>query len=96
LIKIRKRNGKVEEFDEGKIVAGVKNAGATFIEADRVAKEVTSKIVNRVEITADELASIVVKSLTKINKIASEKFVMYREKKIKDDRATDWWSIDDY
>ncbi|UCH01908.1 MAG: hypothetical protein JSV20_08795 [Candidatus Bathyarchaeota archaeon] len=96
MVKVRKRNGKVEEFDEGKIVAGVKNAGATLNEADRVTKEVASKIVNRIEITADELTSIIVKSLTKINKVASEKFVKYREKKIQDDRATDWWSIDDY
>jgi transcriptional regulator NrdR family protein len=81
--KIKKRDGRLEEFIESKIVAGVKKAGATAEEATHVAKEVSAKVANKVEVTAEELSNMVVASLKKVNKAAADEFVKYRDKKLK-------------
>jgi len=83
LVKIKKRDGRFEEFVESKIVAGVKKAGATAEEAAHVAKEVSKKIAHKTEVTAEELANMVVTSLKKINKAAADKFVKHRDEKLK-------------
>jgi transcriptional regulator NrdR family protein len=83
LVKIKKRDGSFEELAESKIVAGVKKAGATAEEAKRVAKEVTAKVANKVEVTAEELSNMVVTSLKKVNKAAADEFVKFRDKKLK-------------
>ena len=43
MVKIKKRDGKFEDFMESKIVGGAKKAGATAEEAAHVAKEVAEK-----------------------------------------------------
>lgn len=83
LVKIKKRDGRIEEFVESKIVSGVKKAGATAEEATRVAKEVAKKIANKAEVTAEELSMMVVTSLRKINKKAAEAFVKFRDNKLR-------------
>ncbi len=83
MVKIRKRSGRLEDFVESKIVAGVKKAGATAKEAAQVAKEVSTKVAHKAEVTAEELSKMVVTSLRKVNKAASQKFVNFRDKKLK-------------
>jgi len=88
VVKIRKRDGSIEEFVESKIVAGVKKAGATAQEAAKVGKEVSAKVVHRAEITAKELSEIVVASLRKVNKAASEEFVKFRDSRLRAKKKT--------
>jgi transcriptional repressor NrdR len=83
MVKIKKRDGRIEEYAESKIAAGVKKAGATAEEAARVAKEVAEKVARRGEVTAKELSKMVVTSLRSVNKRASEEFVKFRDTKLK-------------
>jgi transcriptional regulator NrdR family protein len=83
VVKIKKRNGSIEDFVESKIVAGVKKAGATAEEAAHVAKEVTAMVAHKTEVTAEELSNMVVTSLKKVNKAAANEFVKFRDKKLK-------------
>jgi transcriptional regulator NrdR family protein len=81
--KVKKRDGTFEDYVESKVVAGVKRAGATADQAARVGKEVTQKVAAKALITAEELASMVVSTLAKINKTAAEGYVKFRETKAK-------------
>ena len=83
MVKIRKRDGRIEEFLESKIIAGVKKAGATVKEAAHVAKEVAGKVTHRTEVAAEELSNMVVASLRKVNQKASEEFRKFRDIKLK-------------
>jgi len=80
---VKKRDGRIQDYIESKIIAGVKKTGATAKEAEEVAKEATKKLANRAEVTAEELSEIVVTALTKVNKKASEAFVKFRDNKLK-------------
>ena len=82
-VKIRKRDGRIEEFLESKIVVGVKKAGATAKEAVHVAKEVSGHVAHRTEVVAEELSHLVVTSLRNVNRAASEVFVKFRDAKLK-------------
>lgn len=83
MVKVRKRDGRVEEFVESKIGAGIRKSGANAKEATQVAKEVSGKVAHMAEVTAEELSSMVVTSLRNVNKKASEEFVRYRDSKLK-------------
>ena len=83
MVKVKKRNGKIEEFVESKIVAGAKRAGATAEQGARVAKEVAGKVAHKTEVTAEEMSEMVVASLKKVNKAAADEFVKFRDRKIK-------------
>lgn len=82
-VKIRKRDGRIEDFLESKIVDGVKKAGATAKEAVHVAKDVSAHVAHRTEVAAEELSHLVVTSLRKVNRAASEAFVKFRDAKLK-------------
>ena len=81
--KVKKRDGRIQDYIESKIIAGVKKTGATAKEAEEVAKEAAKKLANRAEVTAEELSEIVVTALRKVNKKASEAFVKFRDNKLK-------------
>ena len=83
MVKVKKRDGTIEEHIESKIVAGVRKAGATAEEAARVAKEVVEKVAHKSEVTAKELSTMVVASLRKLNKKAADAFVKFRDSKLK-------------
>lgn len=83
MVKVKKRDGRFEEFIESKIADGVKRAGATAGEAERVAKAVSWDLAHETEITAEELSTMVVNSLKKVNKAAANEFVKYRDKKLR-------------
>lgn len=81
LVRIKKRDGGFEEFVESKIAAGVRKAGATAEEAAQVTKEVAEKVADKAEVTAEELSDMVVTSLKKVNKVAADEFVKFRNKR---------------
>jgi transcriptional regulator NrdR family protein len=83
LVRVRKRDGGVEEFVESKIRSGIREAGATAQEAERVTKDVVEKVAHRVEITSEELSEIVVRSTEKVNKKVAREFVRFRDAKLK-------------
>ena len=83
MVKIRKRDGRIEDYLESKIVAGARKAGATAKEAAQVAKDVTLRTARQAEVTAEELSTMVVTSLSKINQKASDTFVNFRDNKLK-------------
>ena len=83
MVKVKKRDGRFEEFVESKIVAGIKKAGATTEEAAYVAKEVSAELAHKTEVTAEELSNMVMASLKKVNKAAADEFVKFRDKKLK-------------
>jgi len=83
LVKVRKREGRLEEFDESKIASGVRKAGATAEEASFIAGEVSEKLAYMTEVASEELSDMVAASLGKINKAEAEKFVQARDEKLK-------------
>ncbi len=83
MVKVKKRDGKWEEYVESKVVAAAKASGATAKEAAQVAKEVTAKLAKRAEVDAKELSEIVVKTIEKVNKAAAKEFVRFRGSKLK-------------
>jgi transcriptional regulator NrdR family protein len=83
MVKVKKRDGKWEEYAESKVVAAAKASGATAKEAVKVAKEVTAKLAKKAEVNAEELSEIVVKAVEKVNKAAAKEFVGFRDSKLK-------------
>lgn len=88
LTRVRRRDGKVVEFDPSNVSAGVAKAGASVREAVQVTKKVSRKIARRAEISAEELSEIVATELGKLNKPAAEEFVRYRKNKLKAGKRT--------
>jgi transcriptional regulator NrdR family protein len=83
MVKVKKRDGKWEEYVESKVEAAVKASGATAKEAAQVAKEVTAKLAKMIEVDARELSEIVVKTIEKVNRAAAKEFVRFRDSKLK-------------
>lgn len=95
LVKIKKRDGRFEEFNESKIVAGIKKAGATVEEAGAVAKKVAENSARNAdealkigEFTTTELSRMVAAELAEINKAASDEFIKFRDNKLKTNETT--------
>jgi len=80
-LKVKKKDGRLEDFMDSKLIAGVQKAGATSEQAALVAKEVKEKLIGREQVTTDELAGMVVPALAKVNPVASAAFVKYRAEK---------------
>ena len=83
MVKVKKRDGRWEEYVESKIATAAKASGASAKEAAQVAKEVTAKLAKQIEITAEELSEIVIKAIGKANKAAAKEFVKFRDSKLK-------------
>jgi transcriptional regulator NrdR family protein len=87
MVRVRKRDGTVEEFLESKIINGAKRAGATAEQAGRVAKEVGENIAHRAEFTAEELSEMVVGGIKKVNRTAADEFVKFRDNKLRSKKS---------
>ena len=90
MVKVKKRDGRFEEFDESKIVKEVKKVGVTIEEAEQIAKSIVEKSMQNVddvlkipEITAEELSKKVEAELRETNETAAKEFVKFRENKLK-------------
>ena len=81
MVKVKKKDGSLEEFMENKVVAGVKKAGGTAKEAVDVAREVSGKLVKKTVVTTEEIAKMVVDSLKRVNKKVADAFVKFRKGK---------------
>jgi transcriptional regulator NrdR family protein len=82
LVKVKKRNGKIEEYLESKIVTSVERAGANDKEAAHVVKEISKKLAHKRVVTSDDLSNMVAASLSKVNKAAAGNYIKYRDIKI--------------
>ncbi len=83
MVKVKKRNGRIEDFMESKITTGCQKAGATAEEAAQVVKDVSMSIVNMAIVPAEQLSQMVVTSLRKVNNAAADAFVKFRDEKLK-------------
>ena len=83
MVKVKKKNGSLEEFMESKIVTACQRAGATAKEAADTAKNISVKVVKKTVVTSEEIARMVVDSLKKANKTAADAFVKFRKKVVK-------------
>ena len=81
MVKVRKRDGRIEEFMKSKIINGCEKAGATAKEAAKVAEEVAVEVTRFTIVTTDEIAKFVADSLEKINKKAADAYKNFREEK---------------
>lgn len=81
MVKVRKRDGKLQRFRESKIVRACKRAGATAKQATYVALDVSFKVAKLPVVTAVRLSKMVGASLRKVNKKAANAFVRFRNKK---------------
>ena len=82
MVKVKKRDGKIEEYLESKVVTSIRRAGASDKEAARVAKQVSKMVAHRRVITSDDLADMVIASLIKVNKSAAGNYIKFRDIKI--------------
>jgi len=76
MVRVKKKDGNLEEFMENKIVVGVKKAGGTAKEAVDVARDVSGKIVKKTVVTTEEIAKMVADSLKRVNKKVADTFVV--------------------
>jgi len=95
MAKVRKRNGRLEEFDKNKIVASVMKAGATKREANRVANRVHRRALatgvqcksisrrGRPEIASPTISCEVASRLREVNRPVANRFVRYRDRKLR-------------
>lgn len=91
MLNVRKRSGKLEAYNESKIIRGCKRAGASAKEAAKVAKEISKKVAKMSVVPAAKLSSMVVASLKKVNKAAASSFVKHRDKKLKGKKKKFRW-----
>ena len=83
MVKVKKRDERIEDFMESKITTACQKAGATAEEAAQVVKDVSMNIVNMAIVPAEQLSEIVVTSLRKVNNAAADAFVKFRDEKLK-------------
>ena len=86
LTKVRRRDGRLVEFDSRNVSAGVAKAGASVEEAVQVAKEVSKQVAQKAEVTAEELSEMVATALRRVNRKAADEFVRYRNEKRKSNK----------
>ena len=82
MVKVKKRNGKMEDFKLSKIVAGCENAGSNAEQALCVATEILTNVADKTIVPAAELSDMVITELKKVNEEASEAFDEYRHAKV--------------
>jgi len=79
MVKVKKRDGRIEEFKLSKIVAGCEKAGSSPGQALCIAGELVAAVGERSVVTAEELSSKVITELKKVNEEAAKAFEEYRE-----------------
>ncbi len=82
MVKVKKRDGKIEDFKLSKIVAGCEKAGSNAEQALCVATEILTSVADKTVVPAVELSDRVVSELRKFNETASEAFDEYRHAKV--------------
>jgi transcriptional repressor NrdR len=82
-IKVEKRDGEVQQFDEEKIRSGienaVKNTEMTEDEVEEIVEEVKDAVRDKKKVKAEEIGSQVLESLRKRNEVAYIRFASVYE-----------------
>jgi transcriptional regulator NrdR family protein len=81
MVKVKKRNGILEEFSEEKIRESCRKAGSTGEQAACVLVEIVEKVGDLATISSGELSGMVESSLRKVNEGAADSFHVYKEGK---------------
>ncbi|OGM20118.1 hypothetical protein A2714_00970 [Candidatus Woesebacteria bacterium RIFCSPHIGHO2_01_FULL_38_9] len=84
-IKVVKRNGKVEDYNQEKIVRVLKVSGLTEDEAKKLASSVTTWLneSKKDKVTSLQIRDKVVVEIQKVNKVAADKYISYERYKDK-------------
>jgi transcriptional regulator NrdR family protein len=81
-VTILKRDGRVQPFSRAKMIASIRNAGATQQEADLVTDRISTRLATRETIPSTEVSSMVARSLSRVNSTASRNYVNTRDRKL--------------
>jgi len=80
-VMVIRRNGQVEPFDRAKIIASMRNAGATPQQANTATNQVTTRITPGTRIQSSEVSRMVTQSLSTVNPTASRNYETANEQK---------------
>jgi transcriptional regulator NrdR family protein len=78
MVMVKKRSGKLEEFNSHKIVSSCTKAGASLESANEVAETVSKKVYEK--IPTSKIRTMILSELTKHSKSAAEKFKKFKRK----------------
>lgn len=87
MVKVKKKDGRTEEFMVSKIVSGCEKAGSNAEQALCVATEILKNVADKTIVTAKDLSDMVVKELSEVNEAAAEAFDEYRHAKVRAGQA---------
>lgn len=77
-IKVMKRSGEVEDFDEAKILSGIEKAAEktsmTQEQIDRAVENVTTEVMDRKQVSTEKIGELVKKELQKQDEVAYIRF----------------------
>ena len=84
-VKVKKRNGSIEDFDESKILRVVMAAGLNDEEAQELLKEVKDSIEEKgkSEVTSVQVRDMVIVEIQRINMDVAKKFIWYEKQRDK-------------
>jgi transcriptional regulator NrdR family protein len=77
MVKVVKRDGRVEEFIPEKIVVSVLKAGAPVDVARRVARKVECAVMDSENVTAKELTRLILTELKRVNEEWYKNWVVF-------------------
>jgi transcriptional regulator NrdR family protein len=77
LTKVRKRNGKEEDFSKMKIVSALIKAGSSVELADKIAEECESKFRGREYVESSEIREFILSKLKEVEKDSYENWLRF-------------------
>ncbi len=78
---IVKRNGQVEAFNRAKMIASMRNAGATPQQANLATDRVATRLAPGAQIQSQQVSQMVSQSLSEVNPVASKNYMATNEQK---------------
>ncbi|KKQ75494.1 MAG: hypothetical protein US96_C0010G0010 [Candidatus Woesebacteria bacterium GW2011_GWB1_38_5b] len=82
-MKVIKRNGELEDFEEGKVARVVHAAGLSEEQAQQLGQNVSQRIkaLNAQQVTTIQIRDVVIEEMNKIDKYATDMFIWYQKGK---------------
>lgn len=82
-MKVIKRNGTLEDFEEGKIARVAHAAGLSEEQAQKLAQTVSQKVkaLNAQQLTTIQIRDLVIQEMNKVDKYATDMFSWYQKGK---------------
>lgn len=81
MVKIWKRNGKMQSFSKAKVLKSCKKSGASMQQAKHVAERVAMKVKSKRVVKAQDLSKAIISEMRRVNKRAAVSFVKYKKAK---------------